>query len=109
MQFGVGEPVRDDGGVAEGDTIRRLARRFEQTLVGETVAASAPNPRGKAAGIEGLDGRRLEGGEARGQNLLLEFGGLSLHRHLGVSGGWQLYRPGDRRGRPTAHAWAPPS
>jgi endonuclease VIII len=92
--------------VAEGDTILRLARRFEQTLVGETVAASAPNPRGKAAEIERLDGRRLEGVEARGKHFLLDFGELSLHSHLGMSGGWHLYRLGSRWRRPRSSAWA---
>jgi endonuclease-8 len=92
--------------VAEGDTILRLARRFEETLVGETVAASAPNPRGKAAGIERLDGRRLEEVESRGKHFLLDFGELSLHSHLGMSGGWHLYRHGTRWRRPRASAWA---
>jgi endonuclease VIII len=92
--------------VAEGDTIRRLARRFEQTLVGETVAASAPNPRGKAAGIERLDGRRLERVDAHGKHFLLDFGELSLHSHLGMSGGWHVYREGARWRRPRASAWA---
>jgi endonuclease VIII len=92
--------------VAEGDTIRRLARRFEQTLVGETVAASAPNPRGKAGGIERLNGLRLEGVEARGKHFLLDFGELSLHSHLGMSGGWHVYRHGARWRRPRTSAWA---
>ena len=92
--------------MAEGDTILRLARRFEATLVGEEVAATAPNPRGKAAGIEGLDGRTLERGEARGKHLLLDFGDLSLHSHLGMSGGWHFYRPGSRWRRPRPSAWA---
>jgi len=92
--------------VAEGDTILRLARRFEQTIVGETVAASAPNPRGKAAGIERLDGRRLEAVEARGKHFLLDFGELSLHSHLGMNGGWHIYRHGARWRRPRASAWA---
>jgi endonuclease-8 len=92
--------------VAEGDTILRLARRFKQTLVGETVAASAPNPRGKAAGIERLDEQRLEGVEARGKHFLLNFGELSLHSHLGMSGGWHVYRHGARWRRPRASAWA---
>jgi endonuclease-8 len=92
--------------VAEGDTIVRLARRFEQTIVGETVSASAPNPRGKAAGIERLDGRRLEGVEARGKHFLLDFGELSLHSHLGMNGGWHIYRHGSRWRRPRASAWA---
>jgi endonuclease-8 len=93
-------------GVAEGDTILRLARRFEQTIVGETVVAVAPNPRGKAAGIERLDGRRLERVEARGKHFLLEFGKLSLHSHLGMSGGWHIYRQGARWRRPRTSAWA---
>lgn len=92
--------------MAEGDTILRLARRFEQTIVGETVAASAPNPRGKAAGIERLDGRRLEGVEARGKHFLLDFGELSLHSHLGMNGGWHVYRHGARWRRSRAAAWA---
>jgi endonuclease VIII len=92
--------------VAEGDTILRLARRFESTLVGETVAAVAPNPRGKAAGIERLDGRRLEKVESRGKHFLLDFGELSLHSHLGMNGGWHLYPDGARWRRPRSSAWA---
>ncbi|HEU5064149.1 MAG TPA: DNA-formamidopyrimidine glycosylase family protein [Solirubrobacterales bacterium] len=94
------------GEVAEGDTILRLARRFEATLVGEPVAAAAPSPRGKAAGIERLDGRTLEGVETHGKHLLLGFGEVSLYSHLGMSGGWHFYRPGDRWRRPRSSAWA---
>jgi endonuclease-8 len=92
--------------VAEGDTILRLARRFEATLAGETVEAAAPNPRGKAAGIERLDGRTLERVDAHGKHLLLGFGDVFLHSHLGMSGGWHFYRPGARWRRPRSSAWA---
>jgi len=92
--------------VAEGDTILRLARRFESTLAGETVSAAAPNPRGKAANVERLDGRTLESVEAHGKHLLLGFGDLSLHSHLGMSGGWHFYRPGARWRRARSSAWA---
>lgn len=92
--------------MAEGDTILRLARRFEATIVGETVAVAAPNPRGKAANVERLDARALEGVEAHGKHLLLGFGELSLHSHLGMSGGWHFYRPGSRWRRPRSSAWA---
>ncbi len=95
-----------DGGVAEGDTIRRLVQRFEATIVGEAVAVSAPNPRGRAAGVERLDGMTLERAEARGKHLLLCFGELSLHSHLGMSGGWHLYRRGLPWRRPRRSAWA---
>lgn len=92
--------------MAEGDTILRLARRFEATLLGETVAASAPNPRGKAARIEQLDGRTMETVWVHGKHLLLGFGELSLYSHLGMSGGWHFYRPGARWRRPRSSAWA---
>jgi endonuclease-8 len=92
--------------VAEGDTILRLVHRLEATLVGETVAACAPHPRGSAAGVERLDGLTLERAEARGKHLLLCFGELSLHSHLGMSGGWHLYRPGASWRRPRRSAWA---
>jgi endonuclease-8 len=92
--------------VAEGDTILRVARRFEATLLGERVAATAPNPRGKAANVERLDGRTLETVEAHGKHLMLGFGDLSLHSHLGMSGGWHFYRPGARWRRPRSSAWA---
>jgi endonuclease-8 len=92
--------------MAEGDTIRRLVHRLETTIVGEEVAASAPNPRGRAAGVERLDGMTLQRAEARGKHLMLSFGELSLHSHLGMSGGWHLYRQGAPWRRPRRSAWA---
>jgi endonuclease-8 len=91
--------------VAEGDTILRAARRLDQALAGETVAVSAPNPRGRAAGVERLDGRRFDGAEARGKHLLLRFDELVLHSHLGMGGGWHVYPRGARWRRPRAAAW----
>jgi endonuclease-8 len=92
--------------VAEGDTILRLARRIDAALVGQTLAVAAPNPRGRAAGVERLDGRRLESAEARGKHLLLGCGDLVLHSHLGMSGGWHLYRRGEPWRKPRSSAWA---
>lgn len=93
--------------MAEGDTILRLARRLDAALAGETVSAAAPSPRGRAAGVERLDGRRLERAGARGKHLLLHFdGGLVLHSHLGISGGWHLYPRGAAWRRPRGAAWA---
>jgi endonuclease VIII len=92
--------------VAEGDTILRLARRFDAALAGETITALAPNPRGRAAGIEQLDGLRFDGAEPRGKHLVLHFGNLALHSHLGMSGGWHLYRRSAPWRRPRAAAWA---
>jgi endonuclease VIII len=92
--------------VAEGDTIRRLVQRLDATVVGHELAASAPNPRGKAARIERLDGLRLESATPYGKHLVLDFGELSLHSHLGMSGGWHLYKPGHAWKRPRRSAWA---
>lgn len=92
--------------MAEGDSILRAARRIDAALTGERVEVSAPNPRGRAAGVERLDGLTLERVEARGKHLLLCFGDLSLHSHLGMSGGWHIYAPGERWRKPRRSAWA---
>jgi endonuclease-8 len=92
--------------MAEGDTILRAKHRLTDALVGRPIAAAAPHPRGRAAGIERLDGRTLEGIDARGKHLLLEFGDLVLHSHLGMSGGWHVYERGAPWRRPRSAAWA---
>jgi endonuclease-8 len=86
----------------EGDSLHRAARRL-QVLVGETVEVESPNPRAAATGVaEQLDGRRLEGVEAVGKNLLLSFeGGLVLRSHLRMSGRWTVRARGSvTQGRP---------
>ncbi len=92
--------------MAEGDTILRAARRISEALAGEQVRAEAPNPRGRAAGVAGLDGLLLRGVKTRGKNLLLDFGALTLHSHLGMSGSWHVYRRGEPWARPRSRAWA---
>ncbi len=92
--------------MAEGDTILRAARRLDAALSGERVAATAPNPRGRAAGIERLDGRPLERASAHGKNLLLHFEELVLHSHMGMNGSWHVYPRGARWRKPRRSAWA---
>jgi endonuclease-8 len=92
--------------MAEGDTILRAARRLERALAGEALAVRALGGRGRAAGIERLDGRRLERVEARGKHLLLRFEGLVLHSHLGMSGAWHVYPRGAAWRKPANVAWA---
>jgi endonuclease-8 len=94
--------------MAEGDSIVRMARRIEAAFVGrEIVAAEAPNPRSPLVGTCGrLAGHRLEHTETRGKHLLLHFSPeLVLHAHMGMSGGWYVYRPGQRWRRPRRSAW----
>jgi endonuclease-8 len=91
--------------MAEGDTILRTARRIEAAVGGQKLRVQAGNGRGLAAGVERLDGRRLEQVEPRGKHLLLHFGDLVLHSHLGMGGSWQIVRPGDRLRKPASAAW----
>jgi endonuclease VIII len=92
--------------VAEGDTILRSARRIDAALAGQGVEVSAPNPRGRVAGIERLDGLTLEQAESRGKHLLLHFDRLVLHSHLGMSGAWHVYSRGESWRKPEMAAWA---
>lgn len=86
----------------EGDSLHRAARRL-QVLVGQRVEVETPHPRAAVKGLaERLDGRRLDGVEAVGKNLLLRFeGGLVLRSHLRMKGRWRLERRGVvRAGKP---------
>jgi endonuclease-8 len=91
--------------MAEGDTILRAKNRLADALVGRSIAVSAPNPRGRAAGTERLDGRTLTAIDAHGKHLLFDFDDLVLHSHLGMSGGWHVYERGARWRRPRSSAW----
>lgn len=91
--------------MAEGDTIHRAAHRIGAALGGQEVAVASPHPRGRVAGVERLDGRRLVTAEARGKNLLIHFGDHVLHSHLGMSGSWHVYRRGASRREPAGAAW----
>jgi endonuclease-8 len=92
--------------VAEGDTILRAARRIEAAIGGERLAVTTPNPRGRATGVQRLDGKALEQAQARGKHLLLGFGDLVLHSHLGMSGSWHVYPLGTAWRKPAGAAWA---
>jgi endonuclease-8 len=86
----------------EGDSLHRAARRL-QALVGQHVEVETPHPRAAVKGLaERLDGRRLDGVEAVGKNLLLRFeGGFVLRSHLRMKGRWRLERRGTTRvGKP---------
>ena len=75
----------------EGDAIHRAARRL-QVLVGEELEVEAPHPRAAVKQLAPLlDGRRLEGVDAIGKNLLLRFeGGIVVRSHLRMKGRWHV-------------------
>jgi endonuclease-8 len=77
----------------EGDAIHRAARRL-QVLVGQELEVETPHPRAAVKQLgPRLDGRRLDGVEAVGKNLLFRFeGGLVLRSHLRMSGRWRVLR-----------------
>lgn len=92
--------------MAEGDSIHRVAGRLRLALAGAPLRAEAPNPRGRAGGVERLDQRTLEDVEAHGKHLLFRFqGGLVLHSHLGMVGAWHLYERGAAWRKPRRAAW----
>ena len=93
--------------MAEGDTVLRTARRLARAMRGAVVReVESPNPRGRGAGLERLAGRTLAEVEARGKNLILDFGELALHSHLGMNGSWHVYPAGERWRKPRHAAWA---
>src|SRR5438270_6916565 len=75
----------------EGDAVHRAARRL-QALVGEELEVETPHPRAAVKQLAPLlDGRRLEGVEAIGKNLLLRFeGGVVLRSHMRMKGRWRV-------------------
>jgi endonuclease-8 len=93
--------------MAEGDSILRVARRLDESLVGGRVSVRTPGQR-RPSGLPAseLDGRTLESVESRGKHLLLHFdGSLALHSHLGMRGMWHVYADGERWRRPARQAW----
>jgi endonuclease VIII len=80
--------------VPEGDTIWRTAAALRERLTGRRVVRSTH---------ERLVGRTVEAVEPVGKHLLVRLeGGWVLHSHMGMTGSWHLYRPGERWRQP---AW----
>ena len=70
----------------EGHTLHRLATSLRDAFAGEQVRVASPQGRFvESAAL--LDGTRLEGAEAFGKHLFVEFtGGRFVHVHLGLYG-----------------------
>jgi endonuclease-8 len=93
--------------MAEGDSVLRMARGIDGALGGKRISARTPGRRRpEGLSTSAIDGLELERVESRGKHLLLHFDeDLMLHSHLGMRGGWHVYRRGERWRRPAAHAW----
>jgi endonuclease-8 len=87
------------GGMPEGDTILRAARTLSRAISGkelDRLALGSVRDRGPLREIELRPHVRIEGVEARGKHLLISLSdGRTLHSHMGMTGSWHLYRPGE--------------
>jgi endonuclease-8 len=83
----------------EGDTILRAARTLSRALTGRELHRLAIGPvrdRGPLREVELRAYTRIKGVEARGKHLLISLtDGRTLHSHMGMTGSWHLYRPGE--------------
>jgi endonuclease-8 len=91
--------------VPEGDTIFRAARSLDRILTGRRLVRfelpAVPAP----AGRQPAPGELVASVRAQGKHLLIGFeGGLTLHTHLGMHGGWHAYRPGEPWKKPRRSA-----
>lgn len=90
----------------EGDTIQRVARSLREAIGGATITAAEAHPRtGVTARL--LTGRTVREVEGRAKHLLIwcagETGEVALHTHLGMTGSWHLYRPGQPWAKSAQH------
>ena len=91
--------VRDDVGMAEGDTVLATAIRLHEALSGEVLTRTDFRvPRFATTDLAGQVVREVV---ARGKHLIVRTDAdLSVHSHLGMDGAWRLYDRGERwRGR----------
>lgn len=87
----------------EGDTIHRAATRLRGVLEGQTV--ERVDSRWLGAQAASLRGRRITKVDARGKHLLISFDDeLVLHSHMGMTGSWHIYRPGEAWFKPPQRA-----
>lgn len=79
----------------EGDSVHKLARRLDRSLLGRTIARS--DLRVPALATRDLTGRTIDEHATHGKHLLTRLsGGVTLHSHLLMDGEWSVTRPGRR-------------
>jgi endonuclease-8 len=90
--------------VPEGDTVWQTARRLD-VLTGQVLTAS--DFRIPSLATTDLTGRRVLETVSRGKHLLTRLeGGMTLHSHLKMEGGWDVLAAGARWRRPGHEARA---
>jgi len=84
-------PLRNAAAMPEGHTLRRLADEISGVFAGSPVRVSSPQGRFAAEAAQ-LDGVVLDGADAAGKHLFLEFSGERIvHIHLGLIGGFAVH------------------
>ena len=87
----------------EGDTIHRAATRLKAVLDGQVVELVTSRWLGPPA--DTLRGRQIKDVQARGKHLLILFDDdRVLHSHMGMTGSWHIYRPGEPWQKPAQRA-----
>lgn len=87
----------------EGDTIYRAAARLRAVLEGREVLRAESARLGAA--VKSFIGHKVTAVQARGKHLLFEFDdGRVLHSHMGMTGSWHIYRPGEPWQKPAHRA-----
>ena len=87
----------------EGDTIHRAATRLKAVLDGQIVERI--ESRWLGATVNSLAGRQIKDVAARGKHLLIFFDDdRVLHSHMGMTGSWHIYRPGEPWQKPAQRA-----
>jgi endonuclease-8 len=87
----------------EGDTIYRTATRLRSAMEGKRITAA--RGRDPAVDAASLPGQQVTAIEARGKHLLIHTsGGQTIHSHMGMTGSWHLYAPGQAWQKPAK--WA---
>lgn len=82
----------------EGDTIHRTATRLAAALTGRALASFDLRQPSPGSALEGPTvGETITDVRAEGKYLVITFaGGSVLETHMKMTGGWHLYRPGER-------------
>lgn len=87
----------------EGDTIHRAATRLKSVLDGQTIQTAQSPWLGALA--KSLEGRTIQAIQARGKHLLFMMDDQrAIHSHMGMTGSWHIYRPGETWQKPAHRA-----
>jgi endonuclease-8 len=87
----------------EGDTIYRSASKLRPAMEGGVILRA--RLRDRQFEVERLIGARVTSVEARGKHLLMHLSTrAAIHSHMGMTGSWHIYRPGEPWRKPAHYA-----